>query len=232
MSTLSDFKTTQKTFERVRTAYKEKEGKVLKNLKSHNLNVDELQLFIRCFKEEKTVELWSKNETSLKYTLIETYDFCASSGTLGPKRKEGDNQTPEGFYIIDRFNPKSNFYLSLGINYPNASDKIRGTKYKLGGDIFIHGNCVTIGCIPITDDKIKELYLYCVEAKNNGHSIPVHIFPAKLSEDNYTALAKKYTKDKALLAFWKELQAGYKHFETNKKLPTISVDALGKYNVK
>ena len=58
--------------------------------------------------------------------------------------------------------------LSMRINYPNTSDKILSNKTKPGGNICIHGNCVTIGCMPITDDLIKELYIFCIEAKNNG----------------------------------------------------------------
>ena len=46
------------------------------------------------------------------------------SGTTGPKRAEGDYQVPEGFYYINEFNPNSKYHLSLGLNYPNASDKI------------------------------------------------------------------------------------------------------------
>ena len=64
---------------------------------------------------------------------------------------------PEGFYELDWFNPQSNFFLSLHINYPNASDRILGSRKNPGGDIFLHGSCASIGCIPITDDGIKEV---------------------------------------------------------------------------
>ena len=47
--------------------------------------------------------------------------------------------------------------------YPNSSDKILGKHGNLGDNIFIIGNCVTWGCIPITRDEIKELYLIVVE---------------------------------------------------------------------
>ena len=102
------------------------------------------------------MEVWIKEASKDYYVLLNTYDFCTTSGTLGPKRKEGDLQIPEGIYTINHFNPQSNFYLSLGINYPNASDKILSDPVHPGGDIYLHGNCVTIGCIPLTDDKIKE----------------------------------------------------------------------------
>jgi murein L,D-transpeptidase YafK len=59
---------------------------------------------------------------------------------------------------LDWFNPQSNFYLSLHVSYPNAADRVLGSKQNLGGDIFLHGNCVTTGCILITDGGIKEVY--------------------------------------------------------------------------
>ena len=114
------------------------------------------RLFLRAFKREQVLELWAGPKTG-SLTLVKTFPVCARSGTLGPKRRLGDLQVPEGAYRIDRFNATSNFYLSLGVDYPNASDRILGTPGRLGGDIFIHGDCVTIGCLPITDDLIKEL---------------------------------------------------------------------------
>jgi murein L,D-transpeptidase YafK len=150
----------------------------------------------------------------------------------GPKRKQGDYQIPEGFYHIDRYNPYSVFYLSLGINYPNKSDRILGKKGSLGGDIFIHGDCVSIGCIPITTPKIKELYVMCVEAKNNGQKkIPVTIFPAKLTERNYKFLTERYSEDTDKLNLWKALKDGYQYFEKEKKLPGVTFLNNGRYKV-
>ena len=77
-------------------------------------------------------------------------------GQPWPQATQGDSQVPEGFYHMDRFNPLSNFHLSLGVSYPNQSDRILGASGRLGGDIFIHGDCVTIGCVPITDEGIRE----------------------------------------------------------------------------
>ena len=123
-----------------------------------------------------------------QFHLVKRYDVVGCmgqdspvSGILGPKRQEDDWQIPEGFYHIDRFQPDSKFYISLGIGYPNTSDKILGVKDNLGCDIFIHGGCATVGCIPITDDQIKELYLVALETQSNSERrIPVHIFPARL----------------------------------------------------
>lgn len=227
-----DFKSAQLNYERVKKAYSEKE-KTIKNLyQEKGINLSSQQIFLRAFKEEEELELWARSTSTDKFTLIKTYSICASSGILGPKRKQGDGQTPEGFYHIDRFNPQSAFYLSLGINYPNASDRILGNTNP-GGDIFIHGNCVTIGCLPLTDNLIKEVYVAAVEARNNGQSkIPVHIFPFRMKEDQFTKFKARHSKDIALLHFWENLKAGYAYFEKNKTLPKVSIETNGKYSFK
>jgi len=199
-------------------------------LSKQNISAEKAEVFIRIFKSEKTTEVWGRNKSDDKFKLICQYPICASSGDLGPKREQGDNQTPEGIYYIERFNPQSNFHLSLGINYPNKSDKILCKNGNPGGDIFIHGNCVTIGCIPITDDKIKELYVLSVIAKNNGQSkIPVHIFPARLDDKNSEMLFAKYNRNQQLIQFWKELKPVYDYFEKNNSLPAIQINAKGSY---
>lgn len=226
------FKSQQKKFERVKTAYEDKENLVKELFSSKEIELSSATIFIRAFKEEAEVEVWAQSNGQEKYQLIQTYKICSSSGDLGPKRKQGDGQVPEGFYQVDRFNPYSNFYLSLGVNYPNASDRILGNKGNLGGDIFIHGSCVTIGCMPLTDDKIKEVYLMAVEAKSSGQvKIPVHIFPFRMNEGNMKKFEKKYD-DSKLISFWKNIQIGYEYFETHKALPGILVLNNGEYSVK
>jgi len=224
------FKDAQLKNSRVKVAYQEKESIVKNYFKTKNLNYEGFQLFVRAFKKEENLEVWIKEKGKEQFILLHTYSFCASSGTLGPKRKEGDLQIPEGIYYLNHFNPVSNFYLSLGVNYPNASDKILSDKNHPGGDIYIHGNCVTVGCIPLTDDKIKELYILAVEARNNGQEkIPVHIFPDRLDEGVVEKLEKEYTSPKATTNFWKSLQPIYQDFEVTRKLKVVRVDEKGKY---
>lgn len=217
MNSAPGFKEQQLKFDRVKSAYAEKENIVKELLRTRDIKGD-YGIFIRAFKREEQLEVWIREKQSEKFSLLLTYPFCSTSGTLGPKRKEGDLQIPEGVYYINHFNPFSIFHLSLGINYPNASDKILSDKQHPGGAIYIHGNCVTIGCIPITDDKIKELYVLAVEAKNAGfENIPVHIFPARKIEE--------LTKS----AFWDNLKTIYDDFEANKKLRPIKIDTTGAY---
>ncbi len=232
-SFLSDsFKDSQLKYSRVRQAYKDKESSMLNLLQEIQIDRSKLKIYLRAFKKEKQIELWGKGDSEMKYSLIKTYDVCRTSGNLGPKRKRGDLQIPEGFYNIDRFNPYSNFYLSLGINYPNKSDRILGVKGNLGGDIFIHGACVTIGCMPITDSQIKELYIFCIEARNNGQSkIPVTIFPSKLTENEFRRLINIYNKDSEKIGLWTDLKKGYDIFNETKQLPTIGFLNSGRHNV-
>ncbi len=229
--TTSDFKEQQLKYKRVRTAYAKKGSILAEKLKA--LDIQKLEIYIRIFKNDNLLELWGKDRSKKKFILIKSFEICSTSGKLGPKRKQGDYQIPEGFYHIDRFNPWSNFHLSLGINYPNRSDRILGVKGKLGGDIFIHGACVTIGCIPITDDKIRELYIYCVEAKNDGQkTIPVTIFPTKLTAGNMKTLQKNYANDAKKLNLWNDLKHGFDSFNENKILPSVSFLNNGRHGVK
>jgi murein L,D-transpeptidase YafK len=225
----ASFKQNQLKQSRVKTAYEEKEKAVQQYFKAKKLNFDGFQLFIRAFKKDRELEVWIKEKDQTTYSLLRTYEFCTTSGTLGPKRREGDLQIPEGVYHINHFNPQSNFYLSLGINYPNASDKILSDKKHPGGAIYIHGSCVTIGCIPITDDKIKELYVLAVEATNNGQAkIPVHIFPAKLTEEGLLML-KTTSQVASNYPLWENLKGVYTDFEKTKKLKPVKVSRDGMY---
>ncbi len=226
------FKASQQKCERVKTAYEEKWEGLKTEMQKQGVNSKGFETYIQIFKKDKIVEVWLKSEGKSEFKLFKSYAICSSSGVLGPKRKQGDMQVPEGFYNIAVFNPYSSYHLSLGVSYPNASDKIIGSG-NLGGDIMIHGNCVTIGCVPLTDNFIKEVYILAVEGRNNGQqNVPVHIFPAKLDEKGMEILAEKYSKNLALVEFWKNLKIGYDYFDKNKKLPKVSTDKFGKYIFK
>ncbi|RNI21807.1 L,D-transpeptidase family protein [Rufibacter latericius] len=226
------FKEKQLQHERVSTAYREKHLILEKLLQGKGLSLQHLELYLRAFKHEKTLEVWARNSPEQAFQLLTSYELCARSGTYGPKRQEGDGQIPEGFYVIDRFNPKSNYHLSLGINYPNASDKLLGHP-KPGGDIFLHGDCVTLGCLALTDDKIKELYVLAVEAYAQGQTqIPVHLFPIRFDSPAFAQVKKKYAQNPKLFSFWENLQTGYFFFEQHKTLPTVTVNSTGNYVVE
>lgn len=182
------------------------------------------EVYLRAFKEEKELEVWASKKNQ-PMTLIQKYPICAASGELGPKRQEGDLQVPEGFYEIKSFNPTSSFHLSMEVSYPNASDQVLGTKGKLGGLIYLHGSCASIGCIAITDGPIEQVYLMATDAK--VRRLPIHIFPRRLDEAGMKALEKG-----AHLEFWKQLQPGYAFFEAHRRPPTVKIDQkTGAYTV-
>jgi murein L,D-transpeptidase YafK len=229
----SIFRTQQLKFQRVREAYKNKKNIVNDLYKSKKLDEETLQIYIRAFKEERELEVWAKDKNNDKFILLNKYKICETSGELGPKRKAGDNQIPEGFYHIDRFNPKSNFLISLGLNYPNKADKILADSTDAGKDIFIHGGCETVGGLPLTNDKIQEVYVMAVDAKAAGQKkIAVTIFPAHLTNEKYNELKKDYSKNPKLLKFWKQLKEGYNAFEKCKTLPDITINEKGEYKIK
>ena len=215
----------QKKYANVRQAYENRKEAAEALLAKCGLTFSNTELFIRIFKHEDRLELWVRKRGTLDaYRLVKAYPICAKSGKPGPKRRQGDKQVPEGFYHISYMNPASWFDLSMKVDYPNASDKILGAKGKLGNDIYIHGACVTIGCIPL-QDEIFELYLFVLEAKAAGQSkIPVHIFPYQFTDP--PSIQNQFQQFKT---FWDNLKEGYNWFETHKTLPAISVDSNGKY---
>lgn len=112
------------------------------------------------FKAEKRLELWAEKETI--WTYIRHYPILAASGVIGPKLREGDRQVPEGIYRLNFLNPNSTYHLSMQINYPNDYDQrkaVEEQRTNLGGNIFIHGKAVSIGCLAIGDQAIEELFV-------------------------------------------------------------------------
>ncbi|MDX2130215.1 MAG: L,D-transpeptidase family protein [Chloroherpetonaceae bacterium] len=204
------FLSQQLKFERVRDAEKEK-GQLLADLLQKNrLRKDSIEIMMVHIKEEEILEVYAKPPAVPQYQILKTYKVCARSGELGPKNQEGDEQVPEGRYHIAHFNPKSNFHLSLGLNYPNKEDRKRSKAQKLGGDIYIHGDCVTIGCLPMTDDLIKEIYLLAVYAKSSGQKeIPVYLFPFRMTTEKMQRVEQEYAQKSDLLVFWRALQHRY-----------------------
>ncbi len=101
--------------------------------------------------------------------VLESYDVALGGNPVGDKKVEGDGKTPEGLYYINRRNPRSTYYLSLGISYPNDEDRAEATALgkEPGGDIFIHGRDGknrgrgkdwTVGCIAVKDAEMEQIY--------------------------------------------------------------------------
>ncbi|MEP4076827.1 L,D-transpeptidase family protein [Haloferula sp.] len=175
----------------------------------HNLEAltDGEPMSILAFKDEQRLELWKQRETGWEF--VRSYPFTGYSGKLGPKLREGDGQIPEGIYKIEYLNPNSSYHLSIKVDYPNSFDRKMAEadgREGLGFDIFIHGSSATIGCIPIGDHGIEDLF-YLI-AKNGYRNTTAIISPVDFrlgvtppvvdgigwEADLYASLAKKLQK--------------------------------------
>jgi murein L,D-transpeptidase YafK len=209
------------------------EDSVKKQFQQKNIAYPPVEMYLRSFKYERELELWVKDKQGQPFKLFKSYKVCQQSGTMGPKRMEGDFQVPEGFYYINEFNPNSNYHLSLGLNYPNASDKILSDSTRPGSAIYIHGSCVSVGCIPIDNMPIEEVYLLANYTKSAGQEfIPVHIYPVKFNNKKSVEYLNKTLAVKPTLKYFSEsLKAAYTYFEANKELPVVLVNKNGDYVV-
>ena len=206
----------------------EKLGDILANVTpglQKELAVKKLDLgapiFIRIFKLQKELEVWLEKDG--QYRLFKAYPICSYSGYLGPKIKEGDWQSPEGFYSVshEQMNPLSSYHLSFNIGYPNDYD----TYFKHDGNsIMVHGECSSMGCFAMTNHRMEEIYTLAHYAFENGQqAFDVHVFPFPLTDKNL----EKF-RSSPWIGFWKNLQPGYLAFEKSRRVPSISVEN-GKY---
>jgi murein L,D-transpeptidase YafK len=174
-------------------------------------------IFIRAFKEEAELELWMEGDEQ-KFVLLKKYAICAASGELGPKERVGDEQVPEGFYAVGAgaMNPASSYHLSFNIGYPNQLDKKLG---RTGSLIMIHGDCVSIGCLAMTDEGIQEIYSLADAAHQAGQkAFAVHVFPFRMTTKKMAA-----HETSPWVEFWKNLKVGYDLFQKDKVPPKVSV---------
>jgi murein L,D-transpeptidase YafK len=215
------FRDQQLRYPRVRSAYETRAADVRQIFQRQGIEAP-AEIFFRVFKREQLMEVWARGDADRGLVLVNTYAMCGTSGVLGGKRARGDAQIPEGFYTIDIFNPSSQFHLSLGVSYPNAVDRFRGVATNLGGDIFVHGGCATIGCVPITDAGIEEVYLMALMARDAGQSrIPIHLFPTRLDDDGFAWLRDTFGTHHPEFDFWENLREGYLAFESTRIVPEV-----------
>ncbi len=189
-------------------------------LKALNANFGD-PVFIRIFKKSKELEVWIKAQKSKEYKLLKDYKICTYSGGLGPKLKEGDGISPEGFYSVDygALNPNSRFHLSFNLGFPNEYDINHG---RTGSYLMVHGKCVSTGCYAMGDKNIDEIYKLVKEALLSSQSeVEVHIFPFRLESKELA----KYRKNR-WYSFWLNLKEGYDAFNQTHIPPQIDVDGL------
>ena len=224
-----DFLAQQRRYDRVAAAWRDHRVDVRARFDAAGAAWPPRGLFLRAHKREGELELWAAPREGKRLVRVRTLPICAASGTLGPKARAGDGQVPEGFYAIARFNPRSSYHLSLGLDYPNAVDRARAAGQAPGGDIFIHGSCVTIGCLPLEDGPVSWLYLTAVLARDAGQlRLPVHVFPCRMGTTACEqALAGLSADDAEREAFWEELRPFYEAFERDRVVPSVRATAAG-----
>lgn len=173
-------------------------------------------VFLRIFKAEKELEVWV--DDGQRYRLFRTYPICTWSGTLGPKLRQGDGQSPEGFYRVGRgqLNPRSQYHLSFNLGYPNAYDRAHR---RTGDFLMVHGSCVSIGCYAMGDAGIEEIYTLLAGALANGQAAAeVHAFPFRFGQRQEISWRADPWAD-----FWRNLREGHDAFERSSRPPRIGV---------
>lgn len=178
----------------------------------------ESPILVRIFKQESELEVWKKQKQTGKFALLKTYEICKWSGELGPKFKEGDRQAPEGFYTIrpTQMNPKSSYYLSFNLGYPNAFDKAHG---RTGTHLMVHGACSSRGCYSMDDDQIQDIYSLGRLAFQGGQrAFQVQAYPFRMTPANLAANSKSPHYE-----FWQMLKEGNDHFLVTGQPPKIDV---------
>ena len=120
------------------------------------------ELAFLAFKDIRRLQVYARDVSGETWRFVREYRVLGASGTLGPKLMEGDNQVPEGIYRVDSLNPNSQYHLSIRINYPNAFDREiaqRDGRTNLGGDIMIHGDRYSMGCLAMGDPAAEDLFV-------------------------------------------------------------------------
>ncbi len=173
-------------------------------------------VLVRIFKLDSELELWMEKDG--RYVKFATYPICRFSGRLGPKLREGDNQSPEGFYTVakEQLNPNSRWHRSFNLGYPNAFDRAHE---RTGSLIMVHGGCLSIGCFAITNAGVDEVWRLVTAALDKGQPrFAVQVFPFRMTEAN---LASR--KQDGFADFWANLKTGSDLFETTQLPPVVSV---------
>src|SRR3954464_12964049 len=174
-------------------------------------------ILIRAYKKESEMEVWKRGPDG-KYAHLKTFPICRWSGQLGPKRKEGDRQAPEGFYTITPglMNPNSSYYLSFDTGYPNAYDRAQG---GTGAPPKGRGTCSSAGCLVMTRESIAEIYAIPREAFAGGQrGFQFQSYPFRMTAENVT----KFRNDPNA-PFWKNLKEGSDYFEALREEPKVGL---------
>ncbi|MGQ0455773.1 MAG: L,D-transpeptidase family protein [Hyphomicrobium sp.] len=173
-------------------------------------------IVIRVFKAESELEVWKEKNGA--FVLFATYPICHWSGSLGPKLREGDKQTPEGFYTVTRQQTRhvGRWPRSLDIGFPNVLDQ---SLARTGSLILVHGGCSSVGCFAMTNPVMDEIHQLTTAAIAAGQEhVPIHVFPFRMTEKNMASNAQS-----PWASFWTNLKEGYDAFEKSRRPPVVGI---------
>lgn len=182
-------------------------------------------VMVRIYKQESELEIWKRTHAGT-YALLKTYPMCRWSGKLGPKKREGDRQAPEGFYSVTPglMNPRSQYYLAFNLGYPNRLEKALGYE---GSALMVHGACTSSGCYAMTNNGIAEVYALAREAHAGGQAaIQVQALPFRMNAQNLAS-----HRDDPNMVFWQNLREGVEYFDFAKQPPTVT-SCAGRYRFR
>ena len=174
-------------------------------------------ILIRSYKKESVLEVWKQTREG-RYALLKSFPICRWSGQLGPKRRQGDRQSPEGFYSVTprQMNPNSAYHLSFDTGYPHAYDRAHGAS---GSALMVHGICSSAGCYAMTNQQIGEIYALARDALAAGQgAFQMQAYPFRMSAQNMASYRADPNID-----FWRQLKEGADHFEATAQEPRVSV---------
>ncbi len=195
-------------------ASRELPDKIVQKIKAKGMKKN-APVYFRLFKDEHVLEVWKQKDNG-KFDMVQNYNICAWSGTLGPKVKQGDRQAPEGYYPLRpaQMNPASKYFLAINTGFPNAFDRAHG---RSGADLMIHGACSSSGCYSMTDENVQQIFAFARDAFEGGQSeIILEALPFRMTPEKMALFSAH--KD---FKFWEMLREGYDSFELTKIPPKV-----------
>lgn len=173
-------------------------------------------ILIRIFKAESELEVWMRKGDA--FVLHATFPVCHWTGSLGPKLREGDKQSPEGFYMIGQrqLRHRGRWREAFNLGFPNLHDKRLN---RTGSYILVHGGCSSTGCYAMTEPAAQVIHHLAAAALRGRQSqFQVHVFPFRMTDANMALHAANPWAD-----FWRDLKAGYDAFEATRLPPRVGV---------
>lgn len=181
------------------------------------------RIFIRIFKQESELEIWLNKGD--RYERLAVYPICHWTGGLGPKLREGDRQSPEGFYSIGlpQIRHLGRWRNAINLGFPNLFDQ---SHRRTGSYILIHGGCSSTGCFAMTDGRQQEIYRLIGAALRNGQrQVQIHVMPFRMTDEALAAHRVSMWS-----GYWQDMKSGYDSFERTRLPPRVGI-CRGRYVV-